>query len=138
MDKVVVIIDDDLDDVEFLKESIQVIHPSTLCVAFSNPWDAVQKISSKEFPFSPDYIFIDFNMPMMNGGECLKELRGVKRLSQTKFVLNSTSMPDMLADALRKEGADVTFQKPYRVESYEQILCEILNFKSSPTLFSSC
>src|ERR1041384_4819710 len=114
MEKVVVLIDDDPDDIELLRESIRTVSPELQCIHFDHSVEAVKKMSSKDFPVSPDYIFIDFNMPIMNGEECLRELKGVKGLSKAKFILNSTSMPNHLADRLKSEGADVTFQKPYQ------------------------
>ncbi|MDQ2658441.1 MAG: response regulator, partial [Bacteroidota bacterium] len=41
----------------------------------------------------PDVIFLDLNMPMIDGWECLERLRRINHLATTPVVIYSTSEP---------------------------------------------
>jgi CheY-like chemotaxis protein len=44
------------------------------CVTAINGEDALHKLKNG-LPYIPDYIFLDLNMPRMNGINCLTELK---------------------------------------------------------------
>ena len=67
------LIEDDLDDQELFCMAIQEIDPEIECFFANNGIDGIEKINSPSFV--PDYIFIDLNMPRMNGVDCLKEVK---------------------------------------------------------------
>jgi CheY-like chemotaxis protein len=122
--KTVVLIDDDQDDLEILKETISSIDPSLHCISFIYPAEAIRVISS-ELVVIPDYVFTDINMPGMTGDECVKELRSMKEFDNTVITVLSTTMQNDVADQLRKIGANYTFQKPAKISAYNDILSRI-------------
>ena len=63
MAKTVLIIDDDQDDLDIMKQAIQSIDPDLFCLSFIYPEEALKIILGDEFVVTPDYIFIDINMP---------------------------------------------------------------------------
>jgi CheY-like chemotaxis protein len=125
MERIVVLIDDDQDDIDVLQEFIRIIDPSALCISFRSSEKAIETLSINSI--LPDYIFIDYNMPQMNGEQCLTKLRGQEKLNRTTFVMNSTHMPTDIAERLLSKGANRIFQKPYQVNSYIDILKSILD-----------
>jgi CheY-like chemotaxis protein len=125
MAKTVVLIDDDQDDLDILKDVIDDIDPTIHCLCFLHPVEAI-RIISHELPQKPDFIFTDINMPGMSGDRCVKELRNQDAFDQTVITVLSTSMPYHVAEQLKSLGANHTFQKPVHVDSYKSILKTIL------------
>jgi DNA-binding NtrC family response regulator len=125
MAKTVVLIDDDADDLDIMKEAITRIDPALLCLSFIYSQEAVRVLSQDRL-FVPDYIFIDINMPKKNGIECLIDLRTIKSLKEVKIIIYSTSLPLQMAKKLEAQGATFSFQKPYSLAEYCRILSTIL------------
>ncbi len=124
MPKTIVILDDDLDDLEMMRYVLKKSDPNIYCVTFNNPVDVIKELCT-EGSVVPNYIFIDLNMPMMLGSECLSILRMIARLDDTPLIMFSTSMPDDVANSLKRSGATFTFQKPTSLSGYMEILASL-------------
>jgi CheY-like chemotaxis protein len=124
MAKTAVLIDDDRDDLEFLEEAILQIDNSVNCISYRFCDDALQKILNNAVV--PNYIFIDMNMPKVNGTQCLKELRNDPKLKHVAITMLSTWMPAHVATTLKENGANFALQKPSKFEEYAHILKPIL------------
>jgi len=84
------LIDDDADDQEIFSMALEDTgHPAT-CVCAGNGYEALQKLQNEETPV-PDFIFLDLNMPLMSGKECLIELKKIDRLHHVPVIIFSTS-----------------------------------------------
>jgi CheY-like chemotaxis protein len=127
MNKTVIIIDDDQDDLDIMKQAIQNVDPNIFCLSFIYPEEALKIILSSDFVVTPDHIFIDINMPGLPGDKCLKAIRASKKHDHIPITLYSTSMPDTVAEALMSTGADHVFEKPVRLKTYKEILSNILS-----------
>ena len=125
MPKTVVIIDDDSDDLEIMRDALAHIDPTFLCMGFGYPDEAIQLLS-KELILLPDYIFIDINIPRISGRECLLQLRSMPEFDKVPIIMYSTSMPAKVAEALTRDGASFTFQKPFGFHDYITILQHIV------------
>ncbi len=121
MAKTVILIDDDEEDLEVMKEAINEIDNSILSVCYTNPAEAIHAILN-ELIFCPDYIFIDINMAPFTGDECLKQLRKFPGLGNTKIGMLSTSIPKSEVQALMDAGANFAFQKPDNFRDYRVLL----------------
>src|SRR5688572_11331201 len=108
MTKTVVLIDDDQDDLDILKDVIAGIDPTILCLCFVYPAEAIRVISS-ELHHKPDFVFTDINMPGMTGDRCVQELRNQRAFDKTVITVLSTSMPQHKAEQLKSLGANHTF-----------------------------
>ena len=127
MAKTVIIIDDDQDDLDMMKQAIKSVDPELLCISFIYAEEALRLLLSKELVVLPDFIFIDINMPGITGDKCLKALRIRAEFNEIAITLYSTSMPEPVAEALKTAGADFVFEKPVRLKTYSEILKKILN-----------
>jgi CheY-like chemotaxis protein len=127
MPKTVIIIDDDPDDLDIMKQTIAGVDSSLLCISFIYPEEALRMLLSKELVVLPDFIFIDINMPVLSGDKCLKVLRSRTEFNDIKITLYSTSMPSPVAEALKSEGANYVFEKPVRLKAYSEIIAGILS-----------
>ena len=64
-------IDDDDDDIFFFAAAVENISSTARCFSFTNAGKAMQKLLNGEL--LPDIIFLDLNMPVINGQEFLAD-----------------------------------------------------------------
>src|SRR5688572_17669623 len=86
----VLIIDDDTDDQEIFMMCATAVNKEIVCSTANNGPDAIAMLESQR-EYAPDFIFLDVNMPKMNGIECLKVLKQIEHLRQTKIYMYSTT-----------------------------------------------
>ena len=82
------VIDDDTDDQELFELALSDLGLGIDCATAYNGIEGLEYLRSNSFP---DIIFLDLNMPKMNGMECLKELKSDLRLKEIPVVILSTS-----------------------------------------------
>ncbi|RAW02017.1 response regulator [Pseudochryseolinea flava] len=85
----IVNVDDDQDDRDLFCHVIQKIDPEIQCIQIDSGEEAVEMLSRNEI--IPDYIFMDINMPRMNGYECVKEIHHYSSLRNTTIVMYSST-----------------------------------------------
>jgi CheY-like chemotaxis protein len=88
-DKWILYIDDDKDDREIFCEVLNAVDSKVDCVCRSNASDAIALLNG--CLTLPQYIFLDINMPGIDGIECLKKIRANARLFTIPVVIMSTS-----------------------------------------------
>lgn len=108
---IVLIIDDDPDDRELLIEAIKEFDPGTICNEATGSLDAL-KILTADQMIVPDYIFLDLNMPLMNGKECLAEIMKIPGIEESKVIIYTTSQREDDARELLNMGAEFFLIKP--------------------------
>jgi CheY-like chemotaxis protein len=69
---IVLLVEDDEDDIEFFTDAIHIIDPSITLRVVHNGLEALDLL---ETGFVPDHIFLDINMPLMNGLDCVTEIQ---------------------------------------------------------------
>ncbi|MGO4290699.1 response regulator [Chitinophaga sp. RAB17] len=107
----IMIIDDDADDRNFFQEAINNISPVIETHICDSGIQALALFQENKIA-TPDFIFLDFNMPLMNGRECLVELKKILQHKITNIIILSTSdMKEDMEDALRL-GAKLFLTKP--------------------------
>jgi DNA-binding NtrC family response regulator len=126
MPRTVVLIDDDQDDLDILKEAILKVDANSLCTSFIYPDEAIRVIS-KELTITPTYLFVDINMPRMSGDKCVSALRKQKMFDNSIITVLSTSLPHEVSKALKDLGANFTFQKPLNMDGYIRILQNVFS-----------
>ena len=70
------IIDDDQDDRDFFFEALIEVDRTTDFFAAPNGIEAIKFLKHPDTN-PPDLIFLDLNMPLMNGFQCLQEIRKI-------------------------------------------------------------
>src|SRR5688572_16027483 len=81
--------DDDADDREFFASIMAAIDPEISLVQAADGIETLRILSSGVIP---DLIFLDINMPKLNGVDTLIEIRKDSRLNGTKVIMYSTSI----------------------------------------------
>jgi CheY-like chemotaxis protein len=125
MSKTIVLIDDDPDDLDIMKETLEKVAPSTQCISFLYPDEAIRVVTN-ELIVVPDYIIIDMNMPRKTGLECLRELRAQEEFSDLPIIIYSTTISAALKETLMKAGATHVFQKPSKYEAWSNALGKMM------------
>src|SRR5689334_14609709 len=82
--------DDDPDDVAMFREALLIIDPA---IGFYHAEDGrgVFRILADKNLDRPDIIFLDINMPVMNGLECLVELKHNEAYKDIPVIIYSTA-----------------------------------------------
>ena len=87
--KVYYIIDDDADDQQFLIEALLANQPLNSCFTALDGKEGISQLLEGTVPL-PDAIFLDLNMPVMNGKECLQQLKNSLALKHIPVIIYST------------------------------------------------
>ncbi len=121
--KTFLIVDDDVEDCEFFCEAVGEVNPSFECHKAHNGEDALT-ILKKYISRLPDYIFLDLNMPRMNGRELLQELKKDKQLQMIPVIIYTTSSSPKDKEDTKQLGAAYFLTKP---AEFKTICKEIKN-----------
>lgn len=124
--KTILIIDDDIDDQEILITAIQELDETIVCFTALNGKDGLEKLRSKEIV--PRLIFLDLNMPAMNGFQFLEHVKGSDELNNIPIIVFSTSSNPADVQQTKKLGAIDFFTKPTSFLRLKQLLIPRLEF----------
>jgi CheY-like chemotaxis protein len=116
--------DDDSDDQEFLIEGFKTIDPSVSCLTARDGNELLAKLSALNSP--PDCIFLDVNMPVMNGKSCLKMLKETDRYKNIPVIIYSTTRDVSEISEFYALGAYTYFQKPDSVAKLRILITSFL------------
>jgi len=120
------LIDDDTDDQEVFLLAMVEAHPSVRCIFASDGVHALEKFSVDD-SFIPDLIFIDINMPRMNGIQCLAEIKKLTHLNHIPAYMYSTSAePEIVAECM-KLGAAGFIKKEVSIDELQKKFLRILS-----------
>jgi CheY-like chemotaxis protein len=117
----IMIVDDDVDDIDIFIDAVHEIEPGILCLSARNGLDAIKTIYNADE--KPDYIFVDLNMPKLNGKQFIAELRKNDLFDGVKVIIYSTSKLEKDQDDAQSLGADGFITKPTSMEE----LCDSIS-----------
>lgn len=118
--------DDDSDDRELLSEAIKEVDPAITCVTVCDGKEALDVL--EHTVVLPDFIFLDINMPVMNGKECLAAIRKSARYKDLPVVIYSTTTDDNEKKYYNEKG--VTFiSKPSSFVKLCSVLAQFLSLQ---------
>jgi CheY-like chemotaxis protein len=123
------LIDDDMDDQEIFAMALGEIDQSIRCMTANDGVEALETLSDKTLV--PDFIFLDINMPRMNGLECLRALKDLKHLKDTEVIMYSTTSDQRLIDKSMQFGASDFLVKPSALSTLTQKLADVLGYNQT-------
>lgn len=97
-------VDDDEEDIEIFLEAVRDIDSSIVCVVARSAEEALMILNSDMD--LPQYIFLDINMPKIDGNSCLKEIKQDERFSKIPVIMYSTYNGKKEIEMYRGLGAD--------------------------------
>jgi CheY-like chemotaxis protein len=110
--------DDDKDDYFILKEAAEKAG-NTFKISYAANWMDLWRSILKSLP---DLIFLDLNMPVKDGFECLQLLRTERKYDEVPIIIYSTSVNKNDIDKAYKNGANYFVVKPNSLEEISAML----------------
>ena len=122
----ILLADDDADDRLFFKEAMEEINSDTV-VSFVNDGSQLMYFLNQPGIRLPDILFLDLNMPVKSGMDCLKEIRDNDRFKDLLIVVYSTSGSDHDVQQAFAHGANVYIKKPNNFVDLKASLAKVIN-----------
>jgi CheY-like chemotaxis protein len=120
-ENVCLLIDDDLDDQEIFALALEQVANNWICLVASSGLEAIRQLNDRS-RVAPSYIFLDLNMPKMNGKECLKEIKKIQHLKNIPVVIYSTSSFRHDIIEAKNLGATDFITKPFTMHELIDVL----------------
>jgi CheY-like chemotaxis protein len=107
----ILLADDDEDDRLFFQEAVADSGINAEYSAVENGLQLIDFLSDVQACPAPDVIFLDINMPGMDGKACLGEIRKQAKFADTPVIMFSTSTRAKDIDEMFKGGANMYISK---------------------------
>lgn len=125
-DKIILLVDDDEDDCIFFQEALEELDVPVILKTAENGMDAI-KLLEEQPNMNPDAIFLDINMPVMDGHEFLKYIRSRSSYDDIKIIMYSTSYNPNFAKVLEDDGANHFLRKPSNYLTLKDVIQKALS-----------
>ena len=120
-----VLVDDDLDDTSLFEEVLLEVQPAVKFQAVHNGLEAMALLRNSGTQL-PDVIFLDLNMPRMDGKQCLVALKEDNSLKHIPVIMYSTSSQSKDIEETRQAGAICFITKPTSITELRTMLSAII------------
>ena len=124
--KTLYLVDDDSDDLDFFCEAVSTIDKDIICVRATNSDKALRSFKTHDVPV-PDLIFLDLNMPLVDGRQFLAEIKMLAPYAHIPVIIYSTSSHTKDIEETRQLGASGFLPKPYSLTELVSELNTILS-----------
>lgn len=104
--------DDDPDDRLLFEDALKKLTIPTNLTMSGDGIELMANLKIVVKPPPPDIIFLDLNMPIKNGFECLEEIRGIPKLKDIPIVIFSTTLNENAVNKTYQKGATHYICKP--------------------------
>jgi CheY-like chemotaxis protein len=123
----VLCVDDDEDDLLFIKEAIKLSGSPLQIIEAKNGWEAFNYLKKKsDSEELPGLIIMDMNMPRMNGKQAISMIKGDLKLKLIPIAIFTTSASD--ADKEYFENLGIHFiTKPFDYTVFVKKIIELLD-----------
>jgi len=122
--KVILLADDDVDDAQLFCEALVSIDRNIICHCATDGMEALEVLQNVE---RPNIIFVDINMPRMNGWEFLRKIKCIDELKEIPVLVYSTSTQARDINTALDLGALCFFAKPNKFSELKNILEVVTN-----------
>ena len=111
MHKNILLIDDDIDELKIFTDAIKEVPGDFNCVFVNDTQEALDML----LKFIPDYIFVDFNIPKINGLDFLSAVKKTDNLRKIPVFLYSTSISNEMSKMAELLGAAGSIEKTFSI-----------------------
>ncbi|MCF6405628.1 response regulator [Chitinophaga filiformis] len=108
--KVILLVDDDMDDQELFGEAMSIVDSAATCYFASDGEEGLRMLDSGSLQC--DLIFLDLNMPRMNGKQFLAEIKKNSAYRSIPVVIFTTSLREKDGIETAELGASHFLTKP--------------------------
>ena len=117
--------DDDQDDLDFFTEVVADMGLKLTLVTQNNGHKLIDALQNS--PPNPHIVFLDLNMPGINGFQVLQQLRALEKFKNLPIVVFSTSNDDFIIAKSMDLGASFFVNKPSNYALLKQSIQYALN-----------
>ena len=117
----ILLVEDDESDRDLFLWAIKEIQPGLNCRWAKDGQEALDILSSAKSNL-PDCIYMDYNMPRMDGLECMKHIKEDPSLNHIPVVFLSTSSDLGVQKKVKAAGAAAYITKPFTLKSFVEVL----------------
>jgi CheY-like chemotaxis protein len=121
---IILVVDDDVDDLQFFTDAIAEIDIHFRCWTAFNGIEALKLLGITDT--RPDYIFLDLNMPRMDGRQCLRHLKNSPVFHTIPVFIYSTSRRPEDVEELISMGAAAFIVKPSKFQLLKEEIAAAL------------
>jgi CheY-like chemotaxis protein len=107
----IILVDDDEDDRSLFSEALSDLKLDVTFIMFENGLNLIDYLKQAD-NFLATHIFLDLNMPILSGMDCLKKLREFTSKTNPFVTIYSTSSSPLDLEEAYKNGANDYLQKP--------------------------
>ena len=122
MRKIILLVDDDPEEHELFASTLSEYNPDIAVVSAFNGNEALEMVRN----ILPSCIFLDINMPHINGLDVLRELKQNDNTCGIPVYMFSTSDGFRSKPVAMKLGAEKYFTKPASIEQLKKMFKEVL------------
>ena len=127
--KKVLIVEDDADDRQLIKDALEECKSPCSAVELGDGSDVLNYLNACPAHKMPDLILLDLNMPIMNGFDCLKEIRANRKFRDIPvYIFTTSSTPEDKQLAI-KLGATDFITKPPHYSGWIKSICPLVEKK---------
>jgi DNA-binding response OmpR family regulator len=122
---IILFVDDDPDDYDIFRDALKAAKPKTKCLHVEDGQAAIDFLNDG-ISTLPDYIFLDINMPIMGGKECLMRIKKNPKLKMIPVIMYSTTSSVIEINEFKKLGAKDFIVKPATFRNLVNTLKEVI------------
>lgn len=123
--KKVLLVDDDEDDREIFQYVLKEVSPNVTCSVSPTGLDALKKLGLREI--EPDCIFLDLNMPVMNGMQFLAQIKANEQFRDIPVIVYTTASNNETAEEVKALGASEFIIKPHQYSTLLNTMNDFFN-----------
>jgi len=123
--KQVLLIDDDRDDADLFKEALFEINSTIVFQHYEDSKAGLKLLLEKQTEL-PDLIFLDINMPIVSGWQCLTEFKKADHLKHIPVIMFTTSSQTSEKEIADELGAEGFITKPSEYKALKELLSSVI------------
>ena len=127
-DLIVYLVDDDDDDLEFLKEAFADKKCTSDIRCFNAGTKVIHQLHNVNLKQLPDLIVVDHQLALTDDTDLIKIVRAQKQYNIITLVVHSSSLQPSKATMLLEKGADLCLEKG---NCFDEIKAHIANFREA-------
>lgn len=117
--------DDDNDDIELFQEALQDVCNACSLTSSKNGLELLRKLEGLQNSL-PEVLFLDINMPLVNGLECLEKIKSEESLKNITVIIFTTSTSAATIERAYKLGASLFVEKPCDYNKLKELIRNIM------------
>ena len=123
--------DDDSDDCLFFQEALDELPMECILTTVNDGVELMTYLTQTTSKL-PKALFLDLNMPLKSGFECLSEIKLIENLKQLPVIIFSTSFDTKVIDSLYANGASYYIRKPGEFDSLKKVINAAISLVDTP------